>query len=107
MMTETANDLPTAIINTWLSCIEKLLNFKVLYSFSFIGAFAYLLFSSDWVAALIGAPVLAALLTLSFSLIVFVVGIMMLIPLGVWLLARSILLPLLLASPTTHQSRLP
>ncbi|MEK0158698.1 hypothetical protein WLQ65_05995 [Pseudoalteromonas piscicida] len=107
MTIETANDLPTAIINTWLSYIENVLNFKALYSISFVGAFAYMLFTSDWVAALIGAPVLAAFITLGFSLVVFVVGIMMLIPVGIWLLARSILLPLQPTFLTTHQSRLP
>ena len=78
----------------------------MLYSFSSIGSFAYMLFASDWVAALIGAPVLAAFITLGLSLVIFVVGIMTLIPVGIWLLARSILLPLPPTCLTTHQSRL-
>ncbi|TMP37381.1 hypothetical protein CWB98_11680 [Pseudoalteromonas rubra] len=73
------------------SWVTSLLEPGTLFPWCLLCCWAYLTVQNDWLSAMLGAPILAAIFTLLISLTIFIAG-LILITLGtVWSLAEQLL----------------
>lgn len=94
---------PERFIDKLDSWVTSLLKFGTLFPCCLLCCWVYLVTQHEWLSAMLGAPILAAIFTLLISLAIVIAGLIFITLGTVWSLAEQLLRP----DPSKAQSRLP